>query len=175
MAEHGVGAPCGRIHPCQHGRTGAATPEQPFISRRGRRLPQNRAIDVRTAKRKRSSDDVRRFNGCEMELARGASHIASTLYEHSIRAAVRETLLQFEAYHEPQDVKAFAHALLGKLEQRGKPEAVKVLHDFIEHGRLPEQTHGTPPEPLSTRRTITPKERFTRLPMSRARAMTVAA
>jgi hypothetical protein len=108
----------------------------------------NRGIDVKAAKPKRSSDDVRRFNGHEMELARGASHIASTLYEHSIRAAVRETLLQFEACHGPHDVKAFAHALLGRLEQRGKPEAVKVLDDFIEHGRLPEQTHGVPPKPV---------------------------
>ncbi|HUO61807.1 MAG TPA: hypothetical protein VMU24_14150, partial [Candidatus Acidoferrales bacterium] len=84
-----------------------------------------------------------------MELARGASHIASMLYEHSIRAAVTEILLQFEACHGPHDMKAFAHALLGRLEQRGKPESVKVICDFIEHGRLPEQTHGTPPGPVS--------------------------
>ena len=34
---------------------------------------------LKAAKPKRSRDDVRRFNGCEMELARGASHIASML------------------------------------------------------------------------------------------------
>ncbi|MFL9906846.1 hypothetical protein [Paraburkholderia sp. RL17-337-BIB-A] len=101
-------------------------------------MPENRGIDVMAAKRKRSTDDVRRFNGCEMELARGASHIASMLYEQSIHAAVRETVLQFEACHGRDDLKGFAEALLRKLEQRGKPEAVKVLHDFIEHGRLPE-------------------------------------
>jgi len=101
-------------------------------------------------KRKRLSDDVRRLNGYEMELARGASHIASMLYEHSIRAAARETLLQFEASHGTHDVKAFAHALLGRLEQRDKQEAVKVIDDFIEHGRLPEHTPGVPPGPVST-------------------------
>lgn len=114
---------------------------------------------MKAAKRKRSSDDVRRLTGCEVELARGASHIASMLYVHSIRAAVRETLLQFEACYGPQDVKAFAHALLGRLEQRGKPEAVKVLHDFIDHGRLPEQTSGASPGPVSTRKPVVPKQR----------------
>ena len=89
---------------------------------------------MKAAKRKRSSDAVRRFNGCEMELARGASHIASMLYEQSIRAAVRETLLQFEACHGREDLKGFASVLLGRLEQRGKPEAVKLLREFLEHG-----------------------------------------
>ena len=150
----------------------AATRRQAFISRSGRRLPQNRGIDVKAAKSKRSSDDVARLTGCEMELARGASHIASMLYEHSIRAAVREILLQFEACHGPHDVKAFAHALLGRLEQRGKPESVKVICEFIEHGRLPEQTHGTPPGPVSTRKPVAPKQRLTQPLMSRAAATT---
>lgn len=153
----------------------AATRQPAFISRRGRRLTENRGIDVKAAKRKRSTDDVRRFNGCEMELARGASHIASMLYEHSIHAAVRETLLQFEACHGREDLKGFADALLGRLEQRCKPEAVKVLHHFIEHGRLPEQTPGVPPKPVSTRKPIAPKQRFTQSRMSRAGAMTEAA
>ena len=92
---------------------------------------------LRGAKPKRSGDDVRRFNGCEMELARGASYIATMLYGRSIRAAVRETLTEVEACHGREDLNAFAYALLGKLEQRGKPEAVKLLYAFIGHGRLP--------------------------------------
>jgi len=76
----------------------------------------------------------------EMELARAASHIASMLYEQSISAAVRETLLQFEASHGREDLKGYASALLERVEQRGKPEAVKALRDFIVRGRLPEQT-----------------------------------
>jgi hypothetical protein len=152
-----------------------ATPEQPFVSRRGRRLPQNRGFDVKAAKRKRSSDDVRRFNGCEMELARGASHIASMLYEQSIRAAVRETLLQFEACHGREDLKGFASALLGRLEQRGKPEAVKLLREFLEHGRPPELTAGTRPGPVSTRKPVVPKQRITQSPKGRAAATAEAA
>jgi hypothetical protein len=154
----------------------AATRQPAFISRRGRRLTENRGIDVKTAKRKRSTDDVGRFNGCEMELARGASHIASMLYEHSIHAAVRETLLQFEASHGREDLKGFAYALLGRLEQRCKPEAVEVLHHFIEHGRLPEQPPGVlPKKPVSTRKPIAPEQRFTQSRTSRAGAMTEAA
>ncbi|MFL9909975.1 hypothetical protein [Paraburkholderia sp. RL17-337-BIB-A] len=110
-----------------------------------------------------------------MELARGASHIASVLYEHSIHAAVRETLLQFEACHGREDLKGFAYALLGRLEQRCKPEAVKVLHDFIEHGCQPEQTPGVLPKPVSAWKSIAPKQQFTRSRMSRAGAMTEVA
>jgi len=95
---------------------------------------------VSATKRKRESGDTGPMNHYEMELARGASHIASMLYEQSIRAAVRETLLQFEACHGREDLKGYASALLARLEQRAKPEAVRVLRDFIDHGRLPEQT-----------------------------------
>ena len=125
---------------------------------------------LKAAKRKRSSDDVGRLTGCEMELARGASHIASMLYEHSIRAAVREILLQFEACHGPHDVKAFAHALLGRLARQARVSQGDC--DFIEHGRLPEQTHGTPPGPASTRKPVAPKQRLTQPLMSRAAATT---
>ena len=170
--------PCVRVHPCVVKLSRdwrAATRQQAFISRSGRRLPQYRGIDVKPAKRKRSSDDVRLLNGCEMELARGASHIASMLYEQSIRAAVRETLLQFEACHGRKDLKGYASALLGRLEQRGKPEAVKLLHDFLEHGCLPELTVGTPPGPVSTRKPVVPKQRVTRSLKIRAAATAEAA
>jgi hypothetical protein len=128
--------------------------------------------DVKAAKPKRSSDEVRRFDGNEMELARGASHIASMLYEHSIRAAVGETLLQFEGCHGREDLQAFAYALLGKLEQRGKPEAVKLLYAFLEHGRLPEVTPGALPVPVATRKPVVRKRRMARSMIGRAAAMT---
>jgi hypothetical protein len=92
-------------------------------------LPQNRGIDVKAAKVKQSSDGVERLDGCEM--ARGASHIASMLYEQSIHAAVRETLLQFEACHGREAMDAFAYALLGRLEQQGKSEAVRLHHQDL--------------------------------------------
>lgn len=130
---------------------------------------------MKAAKRKLLWDDVRRLDGCDMELARGASHIASMLYEHSMLLAVRETLLQFEACHRHHDVKAFAHALLGKLQQRGKPEAVKVLHDFIEHGRLPEPTSGAPHGPDSGRKRGAQSLRGIQPSMGKARATAKAA
>jgi hypothetical protein len=91
-----------------------------------------------------------------MEMARGASHIASMLYEQSIHAAVSETLLQFEACHGREALDAFAYALLGRLEQRGKPEAVRLLHDFIGHGRLPALPAGTSAIAVSGRKRVIP-------------------
>jgi hypothetical protein len=126
-----------------------------LINRRGR-PPRNRGVDLKAAKHKRLSDDVRRLVWCEMELARGSSHIASMLYEQSIHAAVRETLLHFEACHGRADLQTFAFALLGRLKQRGNLAAVGPLHDFIEHGRLPELTAGTPALPVSGRRRVVP-------------------
>ena len=113
-------------------------------------------MDVKAAKPKRSSDDIQRLVGCEMELARGSSHIASMLYERSIHAAVSETLLQFEAGHGREDLQAFAYALLGRLEQRGKPEAVRLLRDFIKQGRLPELMAETSALSMSGRKRVVP-------------------
>ncbi len=83
------------------------------------------------------------------------------LHEQSIHAAVRETLVQFKASHGRDDLKGFADALLSRLEQRGKPEAVKVLRDFLEEGRLTEETVSALPGPVSTRKSIAPKRRVT--------------
>jgi hypothetical protein len=116
---------------------------------------------VKAAKPKRPSADSRRFNGCEMELARGASHIASMLYEQSIHAALRETLFQFETSCGRNDLMAFAAALLMRLEQRGKTEAVKMLRSFIEHGHLPEQIPGVPTGQVSIRKRVARTPRVT--------------
>ena len=89
------------------------------------------------------------MSGYEMELSRGASHIASMLYEQSMLTAVAETIREFEASHGRNDLKAFAHALRRRLEQRGKPAAAKVLQHFIEYGRLPDAVPGAPPGPVS--------------------------
>ncbi|MFL9869930.1 hypothetical protein PQR67_37715 [Paraburkholderia fungorum] len=100
--------------------------------------------------RKRAPEDAQFLKECEMELARGASHIASMLYAESIHAAVKETAALFEISHRRDDLKLFLRALAEKLEQRGKPEAVAALQDFImrgrscgteEHGATPSSTH----------------------------------
>jgi hypothetical protein len=81
------------------------------------------------------------------------------LYEQSMLAAVRETILELEALHGRDDLRTFAHALLGRLEQRGKAAAGNVLREFIERGRLPEQTVSAPTRPVSTRKPAAQKWR----------------
>ena len=102
-------------------------------------MRQDRSADVSETKRKRESGDTGPMNHYETESARGASHIASMLYEQSIRAADRETLLQSEACHGREALEGYASALLARLEQRAKPQEVRVLRDLIDHGRLAEQ------------------------------------
>lgn len=79
-----------------------------------------------------------RLRDYEMELSRATSHIASMLYEHTMLAAVAETIEDFQASHGRDDLRAFAHALCGRLEQRGKPAAARVLQHFVERGSLPD-------------------------------------
>jgi len=55
------------------------------------------------------------------------------LYEHTTLAAVAEIIEDFQASHGHDDLRAFAHALRGRLEQRGKP-AARVLQHFAECG-----------------------------------------
>ncbi|WOD17075.1 hypothetical protein [Paraburkholderia kirstenboschensis] len=76
------------------------------------------------------------------------------LYEQSMLAAVRETILEFKALHGRDDLRTFAHAHLGRLEQRGKAAAGNGLREFIERGRLPEQTLSAPTRPVSTRKPV---------------------
>ncbi|MGF6966637.1 hypothetical protein OKW43_003665 [Paraburkholderia sp. WC7.3g] len=106
---------------------------------------------MKAVKQDAAFDQAPRLNKYEMELSRGASHIASTLYEESMLAAVSETILAFEAAHGRDDLKSFAHTLLRRLEQRGKPLAGKVLQLFIERGRLPEEVPSAP-VPVSARK-----------------------
>jgi hypothetical protein len=118
--------------------------------------------------RKWSLDEARCAEAYEMELARGASHIASMLYEDGIRAAFRETVLLFEDLHGRNDLKIFVHVLLGKLEQRGKEEAVKVLQEFLSRGRLQPISSG-PLESVSARRPVTRKSRSSQNPKTKSR------
>ncbi|RKT27533.1 hypothetical protein B0G69_3359 [Paraburkholderia sp. RAU2J] len=69
---------------------------------------------MKAVKQDAAFDQARRLNKYEMALSRGASHIASTLYEESMLAAVREVILHFEASHGRDDLKAFASAVSQK-------------------------------------------------------------
>ncbi|MGF6971146.1 hypothetical protein OKW43_008241 [Paraburkholderia sp. WC7.3g] len=130
---------------------------------------------MKAVKRNRAFDEALRLNKYEVELARGASHIASTLYEEWMLAAVSETILQFEPSHGRDDPMTFAHALLRRSELRGKPAAAKVLHDFIECGRLPEEIPSAPPGPVSARKPVARKVNGADLGKTEARVAAKAA
>ena len=100
-----------------------------------RSVCQKSGSDMTAAKCNSTSEEAHFLEGCEMELARGASHIASMLHAESIHAAVKETALLFETSHGRDDLNQFLLELARKLEQRGKPEAVAVLQDFLKCGR----------------------------------------
>ena len=124
-------------------------PPYALLMRRSGCFRRTRGIDVKPATPNRAFEETSRLSDYEMELSRGASHIASMLYEQSMLAAVTETIQEFEASHGRNDLKVFAHALRRRLEQRGKPAAAWVLKHFIECGRLPEAVPGAPPRPVS--------------------------
>jgi hypothetical protein len=100
-----------------------------------KRFAKKTGSDMTAAKCNRTSEEAHFLKECEMELARGASHIASMLHAETIHAAVKETALLFETSHGRDDLNQFLLELARKLEQRGKPEAVAVLQDFIKGGR----------------------------------------
>jgi hypothetical protein len=107
---------------------------------------------VKPARGNGAFEETARLKVYEMELARATSHIASTLHEHTMLAAVAETIQDFQALHGCDDVRAFALALRGRLEQRGKSAAAGVLQHFAKCGNLPDEVpkapHGPVPAPL---------------------------
>ncbi|WP_086910479.1 hypothetical protein [Paraburkholderia hospita] len=62
-----------------------------------------------------------------LELARGASVIASTLTEASLMQAVGETLSGFVATHGTEDLDAFVRILGERLNRRDRPDAAKMI------------------------------------------------
>ncbi|MGF6871171.1 hypothetical protein OKW35_000625 [Paraburkholderia sp. MM5477-R1] len=107
---------------------------------------------LKAGKHNLASAKARCLGHYQRDLARTASLISSTLCAESMAAAIRETVLLFEASRGRDDLEPFARALLDRLGKRGKPEAVKVLLDFIERGRLPEAPPTAPSGPISARR-----------------------
>ena len=110
---------------------------------------QPRLFDVtKPAKGNNAFEETARLKVYEMELARATSHIASTLHEHTTLAAVAEAIQDFQALHGRDDLTEFARALRGKLEQRGRSAAARLLERFAECGNLPDAVPKAPPEPV---------------------------
>jgi hypothetical protein len=103
---------------------------------------------VKPAKGNGAFEETARLKVYEMELARATSHIASTLHEHTMLKAVAESIQDFQALHGRDDLRAFALTLRGRLEQRGKSAAARVLQHFAERGHLPDAVPKVPHRPV---------------------------
>ncbi|WP_322041865.1 hypothetical protein [Paraburkholderia sp. J67] len=58
-----------------------------------------------------------------LQLARGSSHIASTLTPHTRASAIAEVIEEFESLFGLDDLRAFLSALAHRLEKRGADDA----------------------------------------------------
>ena len=65
-----------------------------------------------------------------LELARGASVIASTLTQSSSMQAIGETLSAFIANHGPEDLDGFVLILSERLIERGRADAAEMIRDW---------------------------------------------
>ena len=82
---------------------------------------------MKSSERNRIADEVRCRQKYEVELAQGASHIASMLYPHTLRDAVQETVRAFADRHGREELRVFLSALASQLEYRGCDDAVPLL------------------------------------------------
>ncbi|MEX3985323.1 hypothetical protein AB4Y45_40980 [Paraburkholderia sp. EG287A] len=64
-----------------------------------------------------------------VELARGSSHIDSTLTVASRKAAISEILSEFEAWYGTGDIPAFVEILARRLEERANPDAASAVRE----------------------------------------------
>jgi hypothetical protein len=60
---------------------------------------------MKSSERNRIADEVRCRQKYEVELAQGASHIASMLYPHTLRDAVQETVRAFADRHGREELR----------------------------------------------------------------------
>ncbi|MFM0515121.1 hypothetical protein [Paraburkholderia sp. RL17-373-BIF-A] len=128
------------------------TPLRTFSDAESPLFSQSRGYrSMKPAKRDGAFEEPARLKVYEMELARATSHIASTLHEHTMLEAVAETIQAFQASRGGDDLRAFALALRGRLEQRGKSAAARVLQYFAECRSLPDAVPKAPHGPVPAR------------------------
>ncbi|WP_207004816.1 hypothetical protein [Trinickia mobilis] len=73
----------------------------------------------------------------ELELARGASHLASTMSYATLEAAMVETVADFVKLHGDDDLPVFLELLSRRLSERKKPEAASAIRILKDSGRPP--------------------------------------
>lgn len=111
---------------------------------------------MKPRERSSASQEVKFQTRYEVDLARGASHIASMLYADSIKSALLETLRAFEKQHGRGDYRIFMSALAQRLENRDRAHAVAMLRYLIEHDDLDGFVSSAP---ASGRPTLAPPSR----------------
>jgi hypothetical protein len=74
----------------------------------------------------------------QMELAVGASHVASMLYPASRNACVEELSANFVARHGTLDLKRFLTALAEKLDARANNDGALAVRHYAAHGTVQE-------------------------------------
>lgn len=84
---------------------------------------------MKKRERAREAEERRFWQEYEVELAQGASHIASMLYPDTLRAAVQETVSAFVDRYGGEDLRMFVSALATKLKQRHRADVVPILLD----------------------------------------------
>jgi hypothetical protein len=88
---------------------------------------------MKSSERNRISDEVRCRQKYEVELAQGASHIASMLYPHTLRDAVQETVRAFAERHGREELRMFLPTLASELEYRGCGDAMPLIQEVAQH------------------------------------------
>ncbi|MGV2289735.1 hypothetical protein AAHK20_13575 [Trinickia sp. YCB016] len=73
----------------------------------------------------------------ELELSRGASHLASTMSYATLEAAMVETVAEFVKQHGDDDLSVFLELLSRRLSERKKPEAASAIRILKDSGRPP--------------------------------------
>jgi hypothetical protein len=87
---------------------------------------------MKSSERNRIADEVRCRQKYEVELAQGASHIASMLYPHTLKDAVQETVRAFADRHGREELRMFLSTLASQLEYRGCDDAVPLIQDVAQ-------------------------------------------
>ena len=79
-----------------------------------------------------------------VELARGASHIASCLKPESSGQAILDVSAEFVRVHGKPAMERFLYELARRLDERDKLEAANLTRHLAEHGCLPALAASTP-------------------------------
>lgn len=67
-----------------------------------------------------------------VELARGASHISSTLSDKTRKAAIEETLESFRRLRGDDDLPTFTWLLAQRLDERQRPDAAAAVRQYLD-------------------------------------------